>query len=861
MELIGLLPVLAWLQILPRLVSSEGTEGPGSSPGPLPPPTLSLGSQYPVYYQGERVNLSCSAPRGEAVTGYRFYRGRGGQTPEELPSPSGAARLELRAETGNQGPYTCQYWRKESGQEIPSTESNTVYITVQAPPAAPTLSLHPPHPVYLPGERVTLRCSAPGSDRLQGYRFYGEQERLIHDEVPAPAGGAGLEIVAEMGKAGVYTCAYRIPRSGRHILSERSRPVSLSVQAPPEAPSLSLSPPHPVYLPGESVTLTCSPPSGAPVAAGFQFSRDGGWRITSRSSNAHGLNIMKPEDSGSYTCVYWIRPSGRKIQSLDSRPVSITVTAPPQTPRLSLDPPYAVYLPGERLNLSCSAPGAQEVTGYRFYKRRPEQSSEELPSPRGGPRLEILAAVGDEGPYTCQYWSRGSGRELPSGLSQPIAIRVTEPPPAPRLTLAPPHPVYIPGEWVTLRCSAPLDEGVARYRFYRQRRELIADGVPEPTGGTRLELRAETGTAGLYVCVYWTLCAGREVPSGESRPVSVSVTDLPGKPSVSLSPDYPAYVDGDKVEINCSAPPGASLVQYGFYQNRTPLGSPPGNASSWRTDLQANTRNTTRSFACTYVELIRGREVPSYASDPVSVSVFPALAAPSLQLIPPHPLYVTGETVTAECVVPAEPYVPSAHWVLRNGETLQELLGPRFPLNVTPSDSGTYQCGYKTELHGRHLRSPPSEPVPLSVTDPPPQPQLSVDPLSGVVSEGLPLLITCTAPGDTSERRFHFYKDGAEIPSGDTGSEISTMEPGTSFMNSVLSVLRASPSNTGQFSCGYEVNMSGRWIPSPQSQAVNVTMTAWSLPVPLVAGCGGAATALALLLLLIPLCRKKTAGA
>ncbi|XP_053902467.1 Fc receptor-like protein 5 [Malaclemys terrapin pileata] len=375
MELTGLLPVLAWLQIRPWLVASHGTEGPGSSPGPLPPPTLSLGSQDPVYYQGERVNLSCSAPRGEAVTGYRFYRGRGGQTPEELPSPSGAARLELRPETGNQGPYTCQYWRKESGQEIPSTESNKVYITVQAPPAAPTLSLHAPPPVYLPGERVTLRCSAPGSDRVQRYRFYGEHERLIHDEVPAPAGGAGLELVAEMGKAGPFSCAYWTLRSGRHILSERSRPVSLSVQ------------------------------------------------------------------------------------------------------------------------------------------------------------------------------------------------------------------------------------------------------------------------------------------------------------------------------------------------------------------------------------------------------------------------------------------------------------------------------------------------------DPPPQPVLSVDPPSGVVSEGLPLLITCIAPGDTRERRFHFYKDGAEIVPGDTGSEISTTEPSTSSMNfSVLSVPRASPSNTGEFTCGYEANMGRRWIPSPRSQAVNITMTAWSLPVPLVAGCGGAATALALLLLLIPLCRKKAAA-
>ncbi|CAM4551613.1 unnamed protein product, partial [Lepidochelys kempii] len=95
---------------------------------------------------------------------------------------------------------------------------------------------------------------------------------------------------------------------------------------PPAAPSLSLSPLHPVYLPGESVTLTCSPPWGTPVAAGFRFSRDGGRRISSGGSDAQALSITGPEDSGLYTCAYWIRLSGREIQSPDSRLVSITVT-------------------------------------------------------------------------------------------------------------------------------------------------------------------------------------------------------------------------------------------------------------------------------------------------------------------------------------------------------------------------------------------------------------------------------------------------------------------------------------------------------------------------------------------------------
>ncbi|KAH1182448.1 hypothetical protein KIL84_010202 [Mauremys mutica] len=41
---------------------------------------------------------------------------------------------------------------------------------------------------------------------------------------------------------------------------------------------------------------------------------------------------------------------------------------------------------------------------------------------------------------------------------------------------------------------------------------------------------------------------------------------------------------------------------------------------------------------------------------------------------------------------------------------------------------------------------------------------------------------------------------------------------------SVLSIPQAGPNNTGEFTCGYEENVGGRWIPSPRSWAVNVTV-------------------------------------
>ncbi|XP_034642693.1 uncharacterized protein LOC117885529 [Trachemys scripta elegans] len=142
------------------------------------------------------------------------------------------------------------------------------------------------------------------------------------------------------------------------------------------------------------------------------------------------------------------------------------------------------------------------------------------------------------------------------------------------------------------------------------------------------------------------------------------------------------------------------------------------------------------------------------------------------------------------------------------------------------ADNEAYSCVYWITVLGRQIPSKRSPPVPVPVMDPLPQPVLSVDSPSAVVSEGLPLLITCAAPRNSGEQRFHFYKDEAKIIPGDAGSEISTTEPGTGSLNiSVLSIPWAGPNNIGEFTCGYEENMSRRWILSRRSWVVNITRT------------------------------------
>ncbi|CAM4551523.1 unnamed protein product [Lepidochelys kempii] len=97
------------------------------------------------YLLGEQVMLSCIDPKVGEVTGYRFYNERNGETSTSAPDPSGGAKLVFLAlNVADAGPYTCKYWRAQSGQEIRSVGSQPVSVSVLDPPSQPSLSMDPP---------------------------------------------------------------------------------------------------------------------------------------------------------------------------------------------------------------------------------------------------------------------------------------------------------------------------------------------------------------------------------------------------------------------------------------------------------------------------------------------------------------------------------------------------------------------------------------------------------------------------------------------------------------------------------------------------------------------------------------------
>ncbi|XP_075768409.1 junctional adhesion molecule B-like [Pelodiscus sinensis] len=379
----------------------------------------------------------------------------------------------------------------------------------------------------------------------------------------------------------------------------------------------------------------------------------------------------------------------------------------------------------------------------------------------------------------------------------------------------------------------------------------------------RLEVTAEKRSAGTYTCAYWRQGSNGEV-SENSSSVSITVTDTP-VPTLSLSPSNQLYLSGESVQLTCSAPSdNGAVTSFQFYKDRESIFLPSSSYSNVK-NLELRPGHS-GSYTCQYWTDVSGRKIQTEESPSVPITVTDHQSAPKLTLSPQHRILLRGESVTLMCSAPRNATVSGIRF-FRDGQGISsgELQRAQNSVNasiqlssVSESHAGEYRCDYWEMELEREIPSERSKNITIKVIDPPPQPVLSVDPPSGVLSERLPLLFTCTVPGSARDWRFHFYKNGDKFDPGDMGSERSTSEPTNSFRNiSVLSITRAGPNNTGEFTCGYEQKVGKRWILSLRSQAVTVTLSASPSVRDILLGTGGVLLLIAALAALLCYCHRK----
>ncbi|XP_075768410.1 leukocyte immunoglobulin-like receptor subfamily B member 1 [Pelodiscus sinensis] len=403
--------------------------------------------------------------------------------------------------------------------------------------------------------------------------------------------------------------------------------------------------------------------------------------------------------------------------------------------------------------------------------------------------------------------------------------------PAPSLTPDHPYTVYLPGERVKLWCKVPKEGKSSECRFFYGKGHQGPSTVLQSHSSSLLEFMAEKGSAGTYTCAYSTQGSNQRISENSSSvPISIAAAQL------TVSPLWPVYVSGEAVTLTCSAAGVPNLSGIRFYrggEKNQPQEIPSiRNGSTASIQLSSVAMSDVGVYSCEYGRSVNGREFVSERSQNIPIAVTAPLPTPQLGVSPQQPGYVAGESITLTCSAAGAPNDSMIRFY-KDGQTLlpEELcLRPHqatasVRLSAPPQTS-TYTCGCWRAESGREIESERSQPISIAVTGSSSKPAPSGDPPSGPVSKGPPLLLTCTAPGDTGQWRFHFYKDGLEMVPRGAGSEIDAGEPSSGSVNvSVTRVLKAGPSHMGDFTCGYEKNVSGRWVPSSRSQSVNIPMS------------------------------------
>ncbi|CAI5791435.1 receptor 5 [Podarcis lilfordi] len=188
-----------------------------------------------------------------------------------------------------------------------------------------------------------------------------------------------------------------------------------------------------------------------------------------------------------------------------------------------------------------------------------------------------------------------------------------------------------------------------------------------------------------------------------------------------------------------------------------------------------------------------------------------------------HHVYIRDEKVILTCSAPDSLKVAGyTFFKEQQDQTFKELpnsgMGPYEMFRVNEDTVGNYSCVYWIMPSGQEIFSSQSNLVSVAMADPPPFPVLKVDPPSGVVNEGDSLRLTCLANGTITEKRFHFFKDGAEMDTSHEGSR----EPVNTSPNASVSILQATVNHSGEFACSYEEAIGGRWVMSPWSKTGKV---------------------------------------
>ncbi|XP_044942598.1 Fc receptor-like protein 5 isoform X6 [Mustela putorius furo] len=453
-------------------------------------------------FEGDSLTLTCQEKPGLSLKTRTLYK-----NDNKLIDLGKKSSFHINhAGLKDNGEYRC-FGSETHGRAF---SSDAVRIQIQVPVSRPVLTLSPPGPRAVEGDRLMLSCQAQrGSPRIL-YQFYRGDVPLGSSSAPS-AGGDSFSVTLTAEHSGTYFCT-----ADNGFGPQRSDPKSLSVTVPASRPVLTLRAPRTRAVVGDMVELRCEAQRGSPPILYRFYHEDvilgSNW---APSGGGVSLNLsLTAEHSGNYAC-----EADNGLGAQHSEETSLSVTVPVSHPVLTLRVPRAQAVVGDVVELRCEAQSGSPPIRYRFYHEDVTLGSNSAPS-GGGASFNLSLTAERSGNYSCEA-DNGLGAQR----SKTVLLSVTVPASRPVLTLRTPGTRAMVGDMVELRCEAQSGSPPILYRFYHE--DIILGSSSAPSGGGvsfNLSLTAER--SGNYSCE-----ADNGLGAQRSEAVTLSVTGLTGSRS------------------------------------------------------------------------------------------------------------------------------------------------------------------------------------------------------------------------------------------------------------------------------------------------------------------------------------------